>query len=315
MKKFDIVSIGSATQDAFLKSEEFPLDKNDVGGKIEIDNLYLASGGGGSNVAAGFSRLGLWTACVARFGDDLFGQFVYQDLKKEKFSLKYLLKKKGDFTDYSTILVNPDGSRTILVHRGKTRIEEKQFPWSTIQKTEWFYLASLEGNVELLLKVVQRAFEKKVKVALNPGSRELKTGSQLAMIFPKLKVLILNEAEAKIFAGESESQKAFAKVARMGAEITVITCGRQGAYLFTGDRQIFAPIFVVETIDETGAGDAFSAGFVAGLVKEWELEKCLKLGVANGASVVSKVGAKPGLLRKDKIDFWLKKPLSIKSLK
>jgi len=309
---FDIISIGSATCDLFLKSASFPLEKKDIGGKIEIEELLMSSGGGGTNTAAGFARLGLSTACIARFGDDIFGKFVLEDLRKENFDQKYLIEKKGDNTDYSTILVNPDGSRTILVYRGKTRIDESVFPWPALEEVKWLYVASIEGNVELLIKVVDKAQEKGTKIVLNPGSRELKEKEKLLAIFPKLKALVVNREEAESF-GLMEGP-AFTKASTGRPEIVVITSGRQGAKLYSPGKNLFAEAFVHSTVDETGAGDAFSAGFVAGLVKEFPLEKALKLGMANGASVVSQFGCKTGLLYEKDIKDWMGRNLKIEQI-
>lgn len=303
---FDIISIGSATFDLFLKSSSFPVERKHIGGKIEVDERLMSSGGGGSNAAAGFARLGLATACVARFGDDLFGKFVLEDLKKENFDQKYLIEKKDDSTDYSTILVNPDGSRTILVHRGKTRIDQSVFPWTALEETKWLYIASIEGNVDLLLGVVDRACEKGVKIVLNPGSREIQEKEKLMSVLPKLKALILNREEAESCGLESRGEN--------GSEIVVITNGRQGAKLYSAEKNLFAEAFVHPAVDELGAGDAFSAGFVAGLVKEFPLEKALKLGIANGASVVSQFGGKAGLLYEKDIDDWLGRKLKIEQI-
>lgn len=303
---FDIISIGSATCDLFLKSSRFPLSKQDVDGKIEIEELSISSGGGGTNTAAGFSRLGLSTACIARFGDDLFGKFVLEDLGKENFDKKYLIEKKGDNTDYSTILVNPDGSRTILVYRGKTRIDESVFPWSSLEETKYLYIASIEGNVDLLVKVVEKASQKGIGVVLNPGNRELNQNEKLLSIFPKLKALILNREEAESFGLQSRPEN--------GPEIVVITNSRQGAKLFSAEKKLFAEAFMGGVVDETGAGDAFSAGFVAGLIKGFSLEKALKLGMVNGASVVSQLGCKPGLLHENEIDDWLGRTLRIEQI-
>lgn len=303
---FDIISVGSAVLDVFLRSSKFPLDKTMVGQKIEPEELFISSGGGGTNTAVGFSRLGLKTACIARFGDDLFGKFLISDLEKESFDKKYLIEKKGDNTDYSTILVNPDGSRIILVYRGKTRIEESVFPWQALEETKNLYLASIEGNIDLLIKVVEKAKEKGINIFLNPGSRELKEKEKMLSIFPKLKALILNKEEADGF-GLSERPKD-------GPEIIVITNGRQGAKLFSQEKNLFVEAFSGPVIDETGAGDAFSAGFVSGLVKGFSLEKAVKLGMANGRSVVTKLGAKPGLLYEKEIEDWLERKLRIEQI-
>jgi len=313
-KMFDIISVGSATLDVFLRSSAFPVTEEMKGEKIEVEERFLISGGGGSNTAAGFSRLGLETACIARFGDDLFGNFVLKDLEKETFDKKYLLQRKGDVTDYSTILVNPDASRVILVSRGKTRIDEAIFPWLALEETRWLYLASLEGNVDLLEKVVEEAGQKGVLVALNPGSRELKQKEKLVALFPKVKALVLNKEEAKMFTGEEEDEVVFGKISKVGPEIVVVTQGKAGTHLFSGDRHLFSEAFTGGEVDELGAGDAFSSGFVGGLVKGFNLADALKLGMANGYSVVTKIGGKAGLLYERDIEDWLKRNLKIEQI-
>ena len=312
---FDIISIGSAVMDVILKSPNLsPNELLPVGGKVEVEDLFLATGGGGSNTAAGFARLGLKTACIARFGDDLFGQFLSQELAKEKFDQKYLMPRKGDRTDYSTIFLYQDGSRVILVHRGKTRVDETIFPWTALDETKWFYIASLEGNVDLLTKVVEKSTEKGIKIALNPGSRELKEKDKLLSVFPKIEALILNSEEASLFTGEEDENQALQKISQIGPKIIVVTQGRNGAHLFSQGKHLLSPTFKHETVDELGAGDGFSAGFVSGLVKEFPLEKSLKMGMSNGASVVTKIGSKPGLLGEKEMEEWLGQELMIEQL-
>lgn len=309
--KFDIISVGSATLDIFLKSSEFPLSAEMIGKKVEVEEHLLSSGGGGSNTAAGFSRLGLKTALIARFGDDLFGEFVRQDLEKESFDKQFLLQKKGDVTDCSTILVSPDGSRIILVYRGKTKVDEMTFPWEALDQTEWLYLASLEGNVDLLTEVTGKAVQKGIKMALNPGGRELKQKEKLMAIFPQVKVLVLNTEEAKLFTQEEEDERVFEKIRTVGPEIVVVTAGRKGSHLFYQTQHLFAPPFIGEVVDESGAGDAFSSGFVSGLAKGLSLPEALKLGMANGFNVVTKIGCKTGLLGEGDIQHWLGQNLTI----
>ncbi|MDO8551381.1 MAG: carbohydrate kinase family protein [bacterium] len=303
---YDIITIGSATVDVFLKSSRFPLSKQEVGGKIEIDQFFISSGGGGTNTAAGFARLGLKTACIARFGDDFFGQLIIKDLEKESFDRKYLIEKKEDNTDYSTVLVNPDGSRTILVYRGKTRIDEEVFPWDALRETKWLYMASIEGNVDLLLVVVKKATEFGVKVVLNPGSSELEQKEKLLSVFPRLEALVLNKEEADSFG----LKEGFGQ----GPNILVITNGRQGVKLFSSSENLYAEALRIDTVDETGAGDAFSVGFVGGLVKGLSCAESLKLGLANGAAVVSQFGGKTGLLYERDVEVILRQKNKIEHI-
>ncbi len=134
----------------------------------------------------------------------------------------------------------------------------------------------------------------------------MKEKEKLREIFPKLTALILNKQEAADFDLKEQADQ--------GPEILVITNGRQGAKLFSEKESFFAEDFLGPVVDETGAGDAFSAGFVAGLVKGRPLAEALKLGMANGAAVVGQFGAKPGLLQEKEIDEWLKKDLRIEKL-
>lgn len=302
---FDIITIGSATLDMFLKSSRFPLEKGMVGSKVEVDELLMSSGGGGTNSAAGFTRLGLNTACVSRLGMDVFGQLVAQDLEKENFDKKFLIKKDSDSTDSSTILVNLDGSRTVLVYRGKTRLEEDVFPWEVLNETRFLYLSSLEGNIDLLLKIIEKAVATGIRIVLNPGSRELEQKEKFNSILPKLKALVLNKQEAENL-GLTERPS--------GLEILVITDGRQGAKLYSAEKNLSAEAIVDEVVDETGAGDAFSAGFVYGLIKGWNLDKSLRLGLANGASAVTKIGAKTALLNENEIDAWMGREVKIEQI-
>lgn len=313
--KYEIITIGSAVMDVFLRSADFkPGQPLPVGGKLEVEKLFMTTGGGGTNTAAGFARLGLKTACIARFGDDLFGQFVKKELAKEGFDQKYLITGKEERTDYSTIIVYPDGSRVILVHRGQTRIEEAIFPWQALEETSWLYIASLEGNLDLLAKVADQASQKGVRLVFNPGSRELKKPEKLLPLFPKVEALILNLEEAALFTSEKEEGAIFTKISQLGPKIVVVTQGRKGAHLLTKDKHLFGEAFKTPVVDELGAGDGFSVGFVAGLVKGFSLEESLKLGLANGASVVAKIGAKPGLLSENEIQDWLGKEIVIEQI-
>jgi len=133
--KYDIISFGSAVLDVFVKSSEIKIakshdfDTNQVlmvpyGAKCEVEKLLISSGGGGTNVAAGLARLGLKTAVVARCGWDLAGKFVRQEIKKEAVDDSLLVQFEGETTDYSTVLLGPDGGRTIFVYRGGTRLQK-----------------------------------------------------------------------------------------------------------------------------------------------------------------------------------------------
>lgn len=311
---FDVISIGSATLDVFIKSPDLKILKSDefftgkaiaapYGTKSDVEKLVIASGGGGANTAAGFARLGLKTALLARCGWDFAGKIVRQEVKKEGVNDSLLVQLEGEATDYSTILIGPDGGRTILVYRGGSRLEKSVIDFSQL-KARWFCISSLEGNLSLLGQLIDWARKNQIKVAVNPGRREIDQATTLLPLLAKVDLLVVNEEEAAQLA---------TKPALLSQGMVAVTRGAQGVHFFDHqDRLLESEGFKVPVADATGAGDGFFCGLVAGLVQGWPLKKALKLGVANGAAVVGEIGAKAGLLRASNYANWLKKPLQIK---
>jgi len=303
--KYDVVSVGAATLDIFAKSQQFIIDKKllslEYSSKNEISQSLICSGGGATNSAVSFSRLGLKSACVALLGDDPLADIVKKDLKDNSVSTSYLKNIKGDSTDFSIILVAPDGARSILTNRGSSRLESKHFPWKKL-KTSWLYITSLEGNLDLLEKLIGFAKESDIKVALNPGNRELARRKELLPLLPYVDFLLLNRHESEELVTLPLTHPLFwEKLLSFGASVTALTDGRNGAHILTESQSLFSPIINTKPADETGAGDAFGSTFVASLLHGRSLEKSLSWAIKNSASVVSHLGAKEGLLTLSKI--------------
>ncbi len=315
--KYDVISFGSAILDVFIKSPDFKVIKSSdkfvgkilsipYGIKSEVEELLITSGGGGTNTAVGFARLGLKTAVVARCGWDFAGKMIRQDIKKEKVVDDLLVQLEGEKTDYSTILIGPDGNRTILVYRGGTSLEKSVIDFKRLNSF-WFYLASLEGNLSLLDQLVDLAVKNHTKVALNPGRREIKQKDQLLEIAQKVDVLIVNQNEALELTKDSFNvEQAFEYLAKfLPKTMVVVTKGDQGVLAqIPGGEKLSFESFEVKMIDQTGAGDGFGCGFVGALASNFKPHQALKIGMANGASVVTQIGAKLGLLKKTQLNDW-----------
>jgi len=298
---FDVISIGAATIDIFVKSKQFIVNNNllslEYSSKNEINQSLICSGGGATNSATSFSRLGLKSACLSLIADDHLSNYIIDDLKKESVATNLLVKNKNDTTDFSVILVAPDGGRSILTNRGKTRLEVKNINWNKIPKTKWFYITSLEGNLELLEELIGFAKENKIKIALNPGNRELSQPKKLLPLLKFIDFLLLNKTESETLIGLNVEDKNFwSKLISLSSSIIAVTNGRDGAFVLTNGNNYFSPIVNVKSIDETGAGDAFGSTFVAALIHNQTSENALFWAIKNSASVVSHLGAKSALL-------------------
>jgi len=296
---FDIISIGAATTDIFIKSPDLIENRRFLSlkrsSKNEISQTLICSGGGATNSATTFSRLGLKSSLIALIGKDPLSNYIKNDLKKENIDDQFLVFSQEDDTDFSVILVASNGTRSILTSRGKTRLESKDIPWKKL-KTKWLYLTSLEGNLNLLEELIGYCQENNIKISLNPGLRELKQRRQLIPLLKYIDFLLLNRQEAEILANTNHKNTLFYDNLKKYAPIVAVTNGHLGAKILTPDDTFFSPIINTKPQDETGAGDAFGSAFVTALIHNYSLNQCLSWAIHNSASVVSKLGAKAGIL-------------------
>lgn len=321
----DVVCFGSAILDILVKSDDFKVLKSHqlsggvalcevYGGKTEVDYISMVVGGGGANASVSFRRLGLTAFLVANVGDDESGELITKKLKRENLGLEHLSMVAGGQTGMSVVLIAQDGGRSILTARGVAAdIDSKKIPWEKLYQSKWFYISSLGGNLALLEDIVYFAQKHGIRLALNPGRGELTDRTSLKKILGLVDVLLLNRLElAKLLGRDYEDREALIKSTKtLGCKMVVMSEGKAGAVAMRSYEAVKVDAFKVKSVDDTGAGDAFGSGLVAGLIKGFPLAKALKLASANGASVVTKMGAQDGLLTEKGANIWLKKKLTI----
>ncbi|NQV00391.1 MAG: carbohydrate kinase family protein [Parcubacteria group bacterium] len=315
---YDIITFGSATRDAFFYSPDFKILENkeflsgralalDLGSKVEIDDVVFTTGGGGTNTAVSFSGLGFSTTCVAQVGEDLSGKHIVEELNENNVDTSFIMKDEKEKTAYSVILSSKDEGRTILVHRGASSyINNEKINWDEL-KSKWFYIASTNGNFDLLNKIFEKAKENNTKIAFNPGSRELKD-PKLKPLLEKTNILILNQEEAASLTDENiENEKEILEsLNKKTSGIIVMTQGGNGVKVIDSDIIYNAPSLGEDGVERTGAGDAFGSGFVSGMIMENNIEYAMQLGSANATSVIQEIGAKNGLLKKQDLENFEK---------
>jgi len=325
---YDVISIGSATLDVFIRSKGLEIEREggvkDIcvryGAKILVDELYFESGGGGTNSAVTFARQGLKVASVVKLADDFAGRKIKEDLEKEGVETGFIVKDLAEITDYSTVLWAPDGGRTILVYRGNTRLEESEIPFDQLA-TKWFYISSVEGNFNVIEKCVAHCLGGGIKIAWNPGGNELKQKEVLSVLLDDITVLNLNKEEMGELVGIvgeiGDIREVLKKAQELPCEYVVITDDRNGSYLRKKGEKVWWHCGIFEEIprlETTGAGDAFGSGLVTGIIKGFSEADCLKLASANAGLVVSQVGAKKGILRTEETEKWLKEDILMERL-
>jgi len=307
MKKYDVVSVGAAVVDILIKPKELASSDKEImlpkSAKLEVGKRLIVSGGGATNSAVGFRKLGLKSELIARIGDDPLSKYVEMDLKK--WGLGAGVKRHiGEETDFSVILVAQDGGRTVLTERGKTRLEKADVDWKMLGQTKWLYISSLEGNTELLETLIGAAREEGVEITLNPGSREITAKKSWMGLSGAVKIMLLNRTEAEAMTERKMGETKFwQEITKWQIPIVAVTDGRNGAWVIDqAGKKWYSPILNHQAEDETGAGDAFGTGMTAALIDGNDIETALGWGMKNAAGVVGEMGAKSGLLSRDEIE-------------
>ncbi|MBU1705038.1 MAG: carbohydrate kinase family protein, partial [Nanoarchaeota archaeon] len=205
---------------------------------------------------------------------------------------------KGEMTGYSIILDSIKHDRTILAYKGANN----NLKWSEISKTKlkakWFYFSTLLGtSFKTLEKLAVYAKKNNIKVAFNVSEYLAKQGPKvLGKILSCTEIFILNNTEAKLLTKKDNINDMLSKLHSYGPNIIAITCGPDELYV--SDRNIVhkAQPHNVKVVETTGAGDAFAASFVTGMIKTGKIRAAIELGVHNAQSVIGHHGAKNKLL-------------------
>lgn len=304
-----LLAMGAAVQDVFLShSDEFkPVsDKSvheqfmrlELGAKADVNNIDFSTGGGATNAAVTFARQGLGSMFMGTVGRDPAAQAILDVLDEEAVDTTHVSYSDRYNTGYSVLLLAPNGERTILTYRGaSTHYDSKNFDIKDID-VDWLYVSSMAGSMAVLDKVFATAKDQGIKIMFNPGKGELKQTAKLKSLLEDVDVLAVNREEMSTLVEGSELEE----LVRHGSNlvpVVIVSDGPNGVIASDGRTIVRAGMYEdVKVIDRTGAGDAFGSGFLS----QWALGKSLKDSIifasANSTSVVSKIGAKTGILKK-----------------
>ena len=303
---YQVVTIGAATQDVFMISKNFaPIKQGgdlvnvlEYGSKIEVEDIVYDTGGGATNCATTFARQGLHVAAIVKIGVDSAGREILHILHKEGVVVDHVIKSHKAQTGFSVLLKPQDGDRTVLVHRGASDDINKNDLGLSAIKTEWLYVSSLAGEMKTWDTIVKWAERHNVFVAMNPGSRELAKPKQLLAVAKKAQIVSMNLDEAMTLTNTKSVRACLMALHQAGLHIVLVTDGAKGSYCLYNQEVYKCGLYKkVRVVDRTGAGDAYTAGFVSALIRGLTIEQAMSFAAANSTSVISYVGAKTGILK------------------
>ncbi|MBN2567256.1 carbohydrate kinase family protein [Candidatus Woesearchaeota archaeon] len=305
---YDVIACGSATRDVFAhtKAELISIRSIDSeqslvaypsGSKILIKSLEFQIGGGGTNTAVSFARLGLKTAFMGKLGNDHIKESVLALLKKE--GIDFIGKISNDEqSGYSIVLDSIAQDRTILTYKGAN----DTLAWKDINKellkAKWIYSSSLVGqSFETLKQIAEHAKRHGIRLAFNPSNYQAELGlATIRPVISRCDLLVLNEEEATLLVGKDTVENQLRRLSAEGPSTVVITWGAKGAFILHRKRHYRIMPHKIRILETTGAGDAFASAFLAGLILKDNIKFAAQLGLIQAESVITHLGAKEKIL-------------------
>jgi sugar/nucleoside kinase (ribokinase family) len=264
------------------------------------------SGGSVANTVAGFANLGGSTAYIGRVKDDQLGNIFNHDMRSLGVDIRLEPARDGAPTARSHILITPDGQRTMQTYLGAcTELGVRDVTAGTVGDPRVVliegYVFDLPEGPDLARNAMALARERGSAVALSLSDSlcvDRHRDSFDTAIRDEVDIVVADEDEVSALV-ESASFEDTLRAIRRYDTLFAITRSAQGSVVVRGDEQVVqAATPVPKVIDTTGAGDAYTAGFLFGWVNDRSLADCARLGTICGTAVIQQVGARiePGLL-------------------
>jgi len=317
--RHDVVSAGILFADIACEPiERLPL----AGELIATGRIQLGLGGCAANVAVDLKKLGISVGVTGCVGDDFFGQFIEQVLAREGVDTKGIRAVPGMNTA-ATMIVNVKGEdrRFISTAGANVVFKAEDIPqvWSNSARVFYVggYLMMPGLETDEFVNLLRDLRAKGVIVVVDVVLMERRDfWPILTKVLPEVDYFLPNDDEGKIITGIDDPMEQARRFRDAGARNVVITLGEKGC-LFYGDGAKFsAGVYPTTFVGGAGAGDAFDAGFIAGLLWGEGPEGCVRWGSALGASCVRAIGTTEGVFtRQEALAFMASHTLPIVSLK
>lgn len=303
---YDVVGFGAINLDKLYKV-------NKIAGEDDesfIEDINLSCGGSAANTIIGLSRLGMNVALIGKVADDQEGKLLTSNLEDEGVITSEIIKSKGGRSGSVMGFVDPHGQRALYADPGvNDGIKIDEIDLDVASKTKILHLTSFVGDSIQAQEELLHNIPGDVKVSLDPGRIYAEKGTKrLGKILERTDILLLNETELKLLTekkyktieDEIESLRIF------DIDIIVVKRGEEGSYTTDGEQSHFTKAFPTECKDTTGAGDAYNAGFLFGIINGENLEDSCILGNYVASCSVEDFGATKNLPESSKLNDLLK---------
>src|SRR5512139_3888649 len=293
MTKLDVIGFGALNVDTLLK-----VDK--IAGAEEESFIYdytEACGGSAANTIVGLARLSCKVGFIGKIAGDHEGQLQIECFKAEGVDTNGIIQAAKGKSGVCLGFVDKKGARALYINSGvNDTIEFRELQAPYLTNSQFIHLSSFVGEKSFRAqKKLLSYLPDAVKISFDPGSLYAQKGfSAIEPIIQNSYVMMPNELELQLLTGEREVPKGAAALLDAGVKIVAVKLGAKGCYVTNGEEKRTIQPFKVPVIDTTGAGDAFNAGFLYGLIQDKTLAECGRIGNFVAAQSVTKMGARAG---------------------
>ena len=290
MAELDVLVLGDLNPDLVLRGDVRP-----AFGQREqlLDDARLVAGGSGGIMACGAARLGLRTVVCGVVGDDAFGRFMLEELARAGVDTRGV-RVTGDAPTGVSVILSDGADRAILTAAGSIgRLDAGDVDPDLVRSARHLHVSSYFLQTRLhagLPRLFEEARRAGATTSVDPNwdaTGEWDAG--LSALLPHVDVFLPNEAEARAIGGTGDVGAA-ARALAATARAVAVKRGAAGAVAVRGEEVVELPPPPADVVDAIGAGDAFDAGFVAGVLAGWPLERCLAVAVACGSLSTRGIG-------------------------
>lgn len=298
MKK--IIVIGSSNIDMVVKTSHLPAPGETILG----GEFLMNQGGKGANQAVAVKRLGGNLVFLTKLGDDVLGHQSLEYFKKEKINTQHITLDKNSASGVALISVDDHAENSIVVASGANmQLNEQDVDHVVEEMCEGdILLMQLEIPLQTVMYAAKKAFEKGVKVILNPAP----ACNLPKELFKYLYMITPNRIESEMLTGlkittDADAEEAANKICAMGVKNVIITLGSKGCLIKEGSISYRVDAFRVKPIDTTAAGDTFNGALCVGLAENMDLQHAVLMASKASSIAVTRMGAQSSIPYREEI--------------
>lgn len=262
-----------------------------------VTDFKEACGGSAANTIVGLARLGCKVGFIGKMTEDREGKMLIDDFRKEGVDTSGITIAKYGRSGTVMGFVDEKGERALYVDPGvNDTIEFNEIEKEYAFKTDFLHLTSFVGEKSFQTqKKLVEILPAKIKLSLDPGELYARKAAALEPMIKKTFVLMPNRKELELLTGTPHYRKGAEDILKKGVKTVAVKLGSEGCYVTDGRETHLVEAFKVKVVDTTGAGDAFCAGFLYGLISGKSVYECGRIGNFVASRCIMKMGARPGL--------------------